>query len=126
MQSLVSTPLQVTAETFANFSLDSIADELLGSAELEREGKTARTLVKSKSMTVVLTAMRAGASLLEHAAPGSVLVVPIRGEVSFDHDDQSLPVATREHAITMMGPGVCHSVRAQTDAAFLLVMGGRE
>lgn len=128
MHSDVSVPLQITAETFTGLSLAPIVDELLASSELQREGKTARTLVKTRPLTVVLTALRAGAELHEHAAPGSVLVVPIRGEVTFDHAEQSQSsrVATEGDAITLMGPGVRHSVRAHTDSAFLLIVGARE
>lgn len=126
MQALVSVPLQVTSETFTGLSLEPLVDELLASSELEREGKTARTLIKGKPMTVVLTAMRAGAVLHEHAAPGAVLVVPIRGEVTFDHDTQSSRVASDAEALTVMGPGVRHSVRAHSDSAFLLIIGARE
>jgi quercetin dioxygenase-like cupin family protein len=126
MHSLVSVPLQVTNETFTGLSLAPIVDELLASSELQREGKTARTLIKTRPLTVVLTAMRAGAELHEHATPGTVLVVPIRGEVTFDHAEQSSRVATEGDAITLMGPGVRHSVRAHTDSAFLLIVGARE
>jgi quercetin dioxygenase-like cupin family protein len=122
----VSIPLQITAETFTGLSLAPIVDELLASSELAREGKTARTLIKGRALTVVLTALRAGASLHEHAAPGSVLVVPIRGEVTFDHAEQSSRVATDGEAVTLMGPGVRHSVRAHTNSAFLLIVGARE
>ena len=38
----------------------AIAHDLLGSEELARNGRSARTLAKSKGMTAVLTAVRAG------------------------------------------------------------------
>jgi len=126
MHRRVSVPLQITPETFTGFSLEPIVDELLASSELAREGKTARTLIKSKPLTVVLTALRAGAMLHEHAAPGSVLVVPLRGEVTFEHAAESSRVATDGGAVTLMGPGVRHTVRAHSDSAFLLLVGGRE
>ncbi|MFO7563071.1 MAG: hypothetical protein R6X02_10550 [Enhygromyxa sp.] len=119
-------PLQITPETFTGQSLDPLVDELLASSELEREGKTARTLIKGRPLTVVLTAMRAGAKLHEHAAPGSVLVVPVRGAVTFEHEGRSSRVSTQASAITIMGPGVRHQVEAQQDSAFLLVIGARE
>jgi quercetin dioxygenase-like cupin family protein len=126
MSKLVFVPLQITPETFTGFSLEPLVDELLASSELAREGKTARTLIKGRPLTVVLTALRAGGMVHEHAAPGAVLVVPIRGEVSFEHADQSSLVSTQGDAVTLMGPGVRHTVRAHTDSAFLLVVGARE
>lgn len=109
-------------ETFAEWPLAELVDELLGSEALQREGKTARTLVKSDALTVVLTALRAGASL---HAPGPVMVVPVRGEVVFEHGDSSSPVALDGARALAMGPGLRHTVQARVDSAFLLIIGPR-
>lgn len=122
----MSVPLEITPETFNALSLGPLVDELLASSEVEREGRTARTLVKSPSLTVVLTVLRADAELREHSAPGSVLIVPIRGDVTFDHGGEKLRVAVEGGVATLMGPGVRHSVRASVDSAFLLIIGARE
>jgi quercetin dioxygenase-like cupin family protein len=119
-------PLQVTSETFAGFSLGSLVDELLGSSEVEREGKTGRTLAKSESMTVVLTVMRAGERVREQTIPTPTLVVPIRGHLIFDRAGNSSNVSTEGEAVLLMGAGVDHEIVAHTDSAFLLVMGPRE
>ena len=112
-------------ETFAEWSLADLVDELLTSEPLQREGKTARTLVKSDALTVVLTALRAGASLHAHDAPGPVMVVPVRGEVVFEHGDSSSPVAHDGARALAMGPGLRHTVQARVDSAFLLIIGPR-
>ena len=121
----MSDPIHVSPDTFAGVSLQPLVDELLASPQLEREGKTARTLVKDPALTVVLTVMRAGAQLLEHAAPGSVVVVPIRGDVKFEHEQQASTTAVEGAQITVMGPGLRHRVVAQSDSAFLLIIGAR-
>lgn len=112
-------------DTFAGWSLDPIIDELLTSEPALREGKSARTLIKTPGLTVVLTILRAGEQLHEHKAPGSVLVVPLRGAVVFTHADQRQSVATAGAQVLAMGPGLRHAVTAETDAAFLLVIGPR-
>lgn len=121
----MSDPIHVNPDTFAGMSLQPLVDELLASPQVEREGKTARTLVKDPSLTVVLTVLRAGAQLLEHAAPGSVVVVPIRGDVKFEHEQQASTTAVEGAQITVMGPGLRHRVVAQSDSAFLLIIGAR-
>lgn len=121
----MSDPIHVNPDTFAGMSLQPLVDELLASPQVEREGKTARTLVKDPSLTVVLTVLRAGAQLLEHSAPGSVVVVPIRGDVKFEHEQQASATAVEGAQITVMGPGLRHRVVAQSDSAFLLIIGAR-
>jgi quercetin dioxygenase-like cupin family protein len=122
------TPLPLPSfdpDTFAGWSLAPIIDELLASEPAIREGKSARTLIKAPGLTVVLTVLRAGQQLHEHKAPGSVLVVPLRGAVVFSHADQRESVAADGAQVLAMGPGLVHAVTAETDSAFLLVIGAR-
>ena len=118
-------PIQVTPATFHGWQLDTIIDELLASDPASREGKSARTLVKAPALTVVLTVLRAGQQLHEHRAPGAVMVVPLRGEVVFRHGDSTTVVGVGSQGVLAMGPGQTHAVEAQTDSAFLLVIGPR-
>ena len=53
-------PLDFGAITFESLDVAAIAHDLLGSEELARNGRSARTLAKGKGMTAVLTAVRAG------------------------------------------------------------------
>jgi quercetin dioxygenase-like cupin family protein len=112
-------------DTFEGWPLEPIIDELLASEPAIREGKSARTLIKAPGLTVVLTVLRAGQQLHEHKAPGSVLVIPLRGAVVFTHAEQRKDVATSGTQVLTMGPGLVHAVTAETDAAFLLVIGPR-
>lgn len=121
----MSESLSITPETFHGWQLDGVIDELLASEPTQREGKSARTLVKSPELTVVLTVLRQGQSLSEHKAPAAVLVVPLRGEVLFVHGGQRTTVASEGGRVLVMGPGQPHSVEAQRDSAFLLVLGAR-
>lgn len=118
-------PIEVTPDTFHGWQLDSIIDELLASAPASREGKSARTLVKSPALTVVLTVLRAKQQLHEHQAPAAVMVVPLRGEVVFRRGDESAFVGVGKQHVLAMGPDQTHAVEARTDSAFLLVLGPR-
>jgi quercetin dioxygenase-like cupin family protein len=118
-------PIELAPDTFHGWQLDAIIDELLASDPTSREGKSARTLVKSPALTVVLTALRAEQELHEHKAPGAVMVVPLRGEVVFRHGDDATVVGVGKQQVLAMGPGQAHSVKAETDSAFLLVIGPR-
>lgn len=122
-------PLDVTADLFGALDLKPIAAELLDLSRAAGDGKAARTLLKSPGLTVVAMALRAGASLLEHAAPGPLLVVPVQGEVRFGAAAHSGTADVRadiqDRRLLVMGPGVRHEVTAIEDAVFLLVIGAR-
>jgi quercetin dioxygenase-like cupin family protein len=118
-------PVEVTPDTFHGWQLDTIIDELLASDQASREGKSARTLVKSPTLTVVLTVLRANQQLHEHQAPAAVMVVPLRGEVVFRHGEDATVVGVGKQQVLAMGQGQTHAVEAQTDSAFLLVLGPR-
>lgn len=119
----MSEPLEITPDTFHGWQLDAVIDELLASDAAVREGKSARTLIKGPALTVVLSVLRAGQHLHEHRAPSSALVVPLRGEVVFTHEDDTVTVAADGSQVLTMGPGQTHAVEARTDSAFLLVLG---
>jgi quercetin dioxygenase-like cupin family protein len=119
-------PLQFTPETFTGVSLASLVDELLASSEVQQEGKTGRTLAKSEHLTVVLTVMRAGERVREQSVPAPTLVVPIRGDLSFERAGESPHVSSEADSLLLMGPGVQHEIVANTDSAFLWVLGALE
>ena len=94
----------------------AIAHDLLGSEELARNGRSARTLAKSKGMTAVLTAVRAGGEIHEHAAPGPVVIVPVTGAVTVEglKNRQSLTLGSGR--TLFIGQGEKHLVSAAEDA----------
>jgi quercetin dioxygenase-like cupin family protein len=106
--------------------LASLVDELLATPEVQREGKTGRTLAKSQHLTVVLTVMRAGERVREQTIPAPTIVVAIRGDLSFDRAGEASHVSAQSESVLLMGPGVPHEIVAHTDSAFLLVLGTRD
>lgn len=114
---------EITAQTFQGWQLDSIIDEMLAGDSPDGSAKASRCLIKSKELTVVLTALHQGQELREHHVAASILVVPLRGEVVFTHEGSQTSVATEGCQILALGRGQGHTARALTDSAFLLVLG---
>ena len=115
---MTSEPSRSNLSTWRRF-----AHDLLGSEELARNGRSARTLAKGKGMTAVLTAVRAGGEIHEHAAPGPVVIVPVTGAVTVEglKNRQSLTLGSGRPLF--IGQGEKHRVSAAEDAAFLLLIG---
>ena len=116
-------PLDFGAITLESLDVAAVAHDLLGSEELARNGRSARTLAKGKGMTAVLTAVRAGREIHEHAAPGPVVIVPVTGAVTVEglKNRQSLTLGSGR--TLFIGQGEKHRVSAAEDAAFLLLIG---
>lgn len=109
-----------------------MAASVLGSFDLNQEiarlrpednaaGRRAETLVKDAGLTVVLVTMRAGATLHEHTAPGSITVHAVRGDfqVTVEEDAHALLPG----GVIAIAAGVRHAVHALEDGAFLLTIG---
>lgn len=118
-------PLAVSPELFDALDLPSIAAELSELARSAPDGKAARTLVKSPQLTVVAMGLKSGATLKEHAAPGTVLVVPILGRATFAALGSGAEANVEARRCLAMGPGLRHAVTASDDAVFLLVIAAR-
>ncbi len=119
-------PLHFAGSLFEHVNLRSIAELLLGSDISKREGRTARTLVKSEGLTVVLETLRPGAGIPEHVAPGPVTVVPLQGSAKFSKPNGAEAVSVGVGTALFISPGERHSVSASEDTAFLIVIGLQE
>jgi quercetin dioxygenase-like cupin family protein len=126
MTSKVPSPLDFASLNLQPFDVRSLAEELLDSAGAAQDGRSSRTLAKSKALTVVLTVLRAGHTLEEHAASGPVTVVALSGAVTFSSPQESTSAAVLSPGhILMMGGGEKHRVRADEDSTFLIIIGAR-
>ena len=116
-------PLDFGAITLESLDVAAIAHDLLGSEELARNGRSARTLAKGKGMTAVLTAVRAGGEIHEHVAPGPVVIVPVTGAVTVEGLENRQSLTLGSGRTLFIGQGEKHRVSAAEDAAFLLLIG---
>jgi quercetin dioxygenase-like cupin family protein len=108
--------------TVQGWTLGPTIDELLQLSH-DDGSRASRTLVKSKDMTVLLTALAKGQELKEHRAAASVMVIALRGEMVFRCEGVSNTLGGPNSGVLAMGKNQPHSVEALSDSAFLLVMG---
>lgn len=120
-------PIALAGDPLAFFDLPRLADQLRGEPEYQRTGVAAVTLVRDDHATVVLVALRRGATMREHHAPSAATVSVLSGRIAF-------LVSGREPARTELAPGslavfsadLAHAVAALDDAAYLVTIGGRQ
>jgi len=116
-------PLTIQPETFTNLPLAQEAQALLSSLIDGTSGHSAKTLVKSPNLTLVLMALREGERLAEHTAPSAALVMAIEGSLRITHAEGGHDIASAGGDAVLMGPGLRHGVAAHTDCVLLLAIG---
>ena len=119
-------PLHFAGSSFDHVDLRSIAEQLLSSDIAKREGRTARTIAKSKRLTVVLETLRPGGKIPEHAAPGPVTIVPLLGSPTFSKPNGAEAITVDAGTALFIPSGEKHSVSASEETAFLIVIGSQE
>lgn len=102
-------------------SLRDLTRTLCSEPAYAREGHTARSLVHAPDLRVLLVAMRAGATMAEHAAATSVTVNVVSGALQMKVRGETIDLA--EAHFVRIEPGERHDVVATTDAAFVLTLG---
>jgi len=83
-------------------------------------GRSSRTLAKYPDFRAVLVAMKAGTSMEEHKAAGSISVHVLTGRVRLHTGDQHIEIPA-DHVV-MLYSDLPHSVEALEDSAFLLTI----
>lgn len=116
-------PIELGAESLAFFELPRLADELRNEAEYQHSGVAAVTLARDEHATLVLVALRRGATMREHRAPSAATVVVLAGRVAFVAGTQRRELATG--SLAAFSGDVAHAVEALEDAAYLVTIGGR-
>lgn len=103
------------------FDLDAIARELRAEDAYLREGQTARTLIRSPDLRVVVVALRAGKTISEHQANVTASVQTLAGRIRLRLPDGAVDVGVGQ--LLVLGAGLSHDVHAETDSTFLLTLG---
>lgn len=105
----------------AAFDLAAIDAEMRREDGYQRDGHTARTLVREDDIRIVLIVMRAGARMAEHRANETASIHALSGRVRLrlpDHD-ADLPAGS----LLVLERGLRHDVEAVAESAFLLTLG---
>ncbi len=118
-------PIELTASTLTAFPLQAMAQQLMTEDAFQTSGRNALTLMHHRTLTVVLTVMRAGAVLEEHHAPAPVTLLPLWGEIVLASAAGTTRLTLDQSQAAIFAAQLPHRVAAQQDSAFLLVMGGQ-
>jgi quercetin dioxygenase-like cupin family protein len=103
------------------FDLEAIARELTSQEPYRREGLAARTLIRTSALRVVLVALEAGKAIAEHRTKAAASVQALSGKIRVQLPDRGVDVTAGQ--LLVLGSGLSHDVRAETDSAFVLTLG---
>lgn len=120
-----SNPVNTDDLTLVQFPFRQLAIELRQEKGYGSSGKSARSLVRGESLTIVLIALKGGATLHDHPAPGPATVLVLEGKVEFCG-----PNGEPKHSLVTLDSvafpaGLLHSVHAVEDSLLQVVIGGR-
>jgi hypothetical protein len=118
-------PVELTPSTLMSFPLQAMAQQLMHEDVFQTSGRNALTLIHHRTLTVVLTVMKAGAVLEEHHAPAPVTLLPLVGEIVLVSAEGTTRLTLDHSQAAVFAARLPHRVEAQQDSAFLLVMGGQ-
>jgi quercetin dioxygenase-like cupin family protein len=116
-------PIEISSDTFADFSYTAIAASLRSEPAYESTGRTALAIARSDALTIVLTVIKSGAHIKDHKAPGPGTVVVLDGHLKFNALEKQ--VTLKKHDTAVFARDMVHSLEAMEDSCFLLVIGGR-
>jgi quercetin dioxygenase-like cupin family protein len=104
-------------------NLAAVDAEMRHEDAYEREGHTARTLVREADLRVVLVVMRAGARIAEHRVNDTASIHALSGNIRLRLPDTTADLTAG--ALLVLERGVKHDVEAVADSTFLLTLGWR-
>jgi quercetin dioxygenase-like cupin family protein len=109
------------AEQGAVFDLAAIDAEMRREDAYERDGHTARTLVRADDIRIVLIVMRAGARIAEHQANETASIHALSGHVRLRLPDRDAELPAGR--LLVLERGLRHDLEAIAESAFLLTLG---
>jgi len=119
-------PVELGSGTLAFFPLLGLADDLKAEPEYARSGVSALTLARDEHLTLVLVALRKGASMREHRAPSPATAVMLSGRVTFLGGQHAAETNLERGSLALFAADVPHAVTALEDSVYLVLIGGRE
>ncbi|HEX3762980.1 MAG TPA: cupin domain-containing protein [Kofleriaceae bacterium] len=102
------------------FELATIGRELRTDDAYQRDGHTARTLVREPMLRVVLVVMKASARIAEHRAQEITTVHALTGSLRLTVADRTVELTPGR--LLVIPPDLRHDVAALTDSALLLTL----
>ena len=108
------------ARSLLSYDLAKEVESLRAEPGWSVTGHNARTLVKRADSKVVLTLLRGGQRVKEHAVDASVNVQVLSGRVRLHAGGE--PIDLRAGGLLAMEPGMAHDVEALEESALLIVI----
>src|SRR5579884_2856885 len=106
-------PAQHLTGSVLAFDLDSFVDDLRADEDWPAGEPNTITLVKEPGVRVVVAALRAGARMKEHHAPGALTIQTVFGHARLQIAGQTVDLP-RGHLVALE-PGLAHDVEAIED-----------
>jgi quercetin dioxygenase-like cupin family protein len=113
-------PAAHLAEPIAVLDLPAELARLRDEEPWRKSGRHTRTLIKDADLRVLLIALRAGARLEEHHAPGRITIHALDGRLRVGVTGQAIDLAAGQ--LVTIGPAIRHDVEALEESAFLLTI----
>ena len=107
----------------STFDLAPIAADLRGEGVYQRDGHTARTLVREADIRILLVVMKGGGTIKEHRAHETASIQMLSGHVRVRLPDRLVDLPSGR--LLVLEGGLSHSVEAVDESAFLLTLGWR-
>lgn len=120
------TPAPTIATALARTPVFDLAAELArlraeGGPDWHQSGRQARTLLKEADLRVVLIALRPGARMEEHHAPGPITIQALEGALRVHVAGQAIDLPAGR--LLALARHVPHDVEALEESALLLTIG---
>ena len=119
-------PIELSAKALAFFQTSTLSTDLKNSHEYERSGVSAITLTRDEHVTLVLVALRKGSVMREHRAPSAAMVLLLSGRAKFVAGGDGAATDLEPGSLAAFAADVPHAVEAVEDAAYLVIIGGRD
>ncbi|MGI8609138.1 MAG: hypothetical protein ACR2MY_07930 [Candidatus Dormibacteria bacterium] len=113
-------PKQQLGEAILAYDLEKESEALIHEALSAEDGRATKTLAKVSRLHVVLTALRHGFVLREHANHAPISVQAIKGSMHLLLPTQAIHLTPG--MVVTLEPMIPHTMEAEEDSAFLISM----
>lgn len=107
----------------AVFDLAIVDRELRTEDAYDRDGHTARTLVREPTMRVVLVVMKAGAKIAQHRTHDPASIHALSGHVRLSLPDRTVDLSAGQ--LLVIAPELAHDVEAVVESRVLISLAHR-
>jgi len=110
-----------SSEHGAEFDLMALGREMRQEPAFALNGHTARTLVRSRDLRLLLIVVQSGGRIAEHVALETATVYVLHGQLCLHLSDRSVDLPAGH--LLLLPVGLRHDVEATGESAFLLTLG---